>query len=147
MLRIAKLTDYAAGLMAHLASAPERQVSAQQLAIETGLPTPTVATLLKRLTRAGLVRSSRGAAGGYGLARSPGEISVGAVISAIEGPVALTECALGAGQCQMEARCVTRDHWQVINRALRATLESMSLADMARPVDGIQIQEVAPPPT
>ena len=86
MLRIGKLTDYATGLMAQLAHAPERNVSAQQLAFELGLPGPTVGALLKRLGRAGLVRSVRGAAGGYGLARAPEAISVADIISAIEGP-------------------------------------------------------------
>ena len=68
MLRIGKLTDYATGLMAQLAHSPERNVSAQQLALELGLPGPSVGALLKRLGRAGLVRGVRGVAGGYALA-------------------------------------------------------------------------------
>jgi FeS assembly SUF system regulator len=133
MLRIAKLTDYATGLMAHMARSPDRQVSAQQLSQETGLPAPTVANLLKRLSRAGLIFGTRGVAGGYGLSKSPGEISMVDVITAIEGPVALTECALGAGNCSLEAGCLTRGHWRLINQAVREALESVSLADMARP--------------
>jgi FeS assembly SUF system regulator len=131
MLRIAKLTDYATVLMAHLARSPQRQVSAQQLASELGLPAPTVATLLKRLTRAGLVSSVRGAGGGYLLARAHKDISVADVITAIEGPVALTECALGTGSCSFEASCATRGNWRLISRAVQVALESVSLADMA----------------
>ena len=103
MLRIAKLTDYATGLMARLARVPGCQLSAQAMSREMDLPLPTVAMLLKRLARAGLVQSSRGAGGGYGLARAPDAISVAEVIVAIEGPVALTECALGVGRCSVEA--------------------------------------------
>ncbi len=142
MLRIAKLSDYATGLMTQLARAPDRQVSAQQLALELGLPPPTVATLLKRLGRAGLVCSRRGAGGGYGLARLADEISVAEVIAAIEGPVALTDCALGDGHCGLEAECATRANWRLISQAVRVALESVSLADMAVPVSrtrGVQV--------
>lgn len=134
MLRIARLTDYAAGLMAHLARSPERQVSAPQLAQELGLPAPTVAALLKRLARAGLVAGARGAGGGYSLARAARSISVADVITAIEGPVALTECALGAGACELEAACATRGNWRLISHAVQGTLEAVSLADLAAPM-------------
>lgn len=133
MLRIGKLTDYATGLMAQLAHAPERNVSAQQLAFELGLPGPTVGALLKRLGRAGLVRSVRGAAGGYGLARAPAAISVADIIVAIEGPVALTECALGEGNCKLESGCATRANWRRISHAVQVALEAVSLADLAAP--------------
>ena len=133
MLRIGKLTDYATGLMAQLARSPERNVSAQQLALELGLPGPTVGALLKRLGRAGLVRSVRGAAGGYGLARSPEAISVAAIIVAIEGPLALTECALGDGNCKLETGCATRTNWRRISQAVQVALEAVSLADLAAP--------------
>src|SRR5512141_2366037 len=64
MLRIAKLTDYATVLMVRLAREPARYFSAVQLADELGVPLPTVAKLLKRLLRAGLLTSVRGAVGG-----------------------------------------------------------------------------------
>jgi FeS assembly SUF system regulator len=134
MLRIAKLTDYATGLMSQMARSPQRQVSAQQLALELGLPTPTVAALLKKLGRAGLVVSARGVGGGYSLARDPKAISVAQVITAIEGPVALTTCALGDGICALEADCATRGNWRLISQAVEVALEAVSLADMAMPV-------------
>jgi FeS assembly SUF system regulator len=133
MLRISKLTDYATALLTQLAGMPERQVSAQQLATEARLPLPTVAALLKRLGRAGLVRGSRGVAGGYSLARPPKDISVAEIIAVIEGPVALTECALGDGNCSLESDCVTRANWRQISRAVRVALEAVTLADMTRP--------------
>ncbi len=134
MLRISKLTDYATALMTQLAVMPERHISAQQLANELRLPLPTVATLLKRLGRAGLVRGSRGAAGGYSLARAPREISVAEIIVVIEGPVALTECALGDGNCSLERDCATRANWRQISRAVQVALEAVNLADMTRPI-------------
>jgi FeS assembly SUF system regulator len=134
MLRISKLTDYATGLMTHLAHSPRRLVSAQQMSRELGLPPPTVAALLKKLTQAGLVASTRGVGGGYSLARGPEEISIAQVIGAIEGPVALTECALGEGVCTLEAGCATRANWRLISQAVEVALEAVSLADMTTTV-------------
>ena len=131
MLRIARLTDYAASLMAHLARSPARRVSAQQLGQELGLPNPTVAKLLKRLTQAGLMASTRGAGGGYCLARPPERITVAEIIEAIEGPVALTECVLGS--CVFEATCSAHANWRVISRAMHVALDSVTLAQMATP--------------
>ncbi|MFA5081780.1 MAG: SUF system Fe-S cluster assembly regulator [Hydrogenophilaceae bacterium] len=133
MLKIAKLTDYATGLMVQLSQSPQRRVSAQQLATELGLPKATVAGLLKKLGRAGLVASTRGAGGGYSLTREPRAIALTDVITAIEGPLALTECALADGRCSLEKDCATRPHWRSINQAVQATLALMNLADMTRP--------------
>lgn len=134
MLRLSKLTDYATVLMTHMARPPLRQSSSQALAQALGLPPPTVATLLKMLTRAGLVVSTRGVGGGYALARAPKAISVAQIIAAIEGPVALTECARGEGQCAMERTCATRGNWQLISQAVQVALEAVTLADMLRPM-------------
>jgi FeS assembly SUF system regulator len=133
MIRIAKLTDYATLLMVHLARVPGRSFSAAQLAEALGLPPPTVAKLLKRLLRADLLASTRGVGGGYRLARAPQAISVADVVGAIEGPLALTDCARGRGHCTLERGCATRGNWLLISRAVRVALEAISLADMARP--------------
>lgn len=133
MLRIAKLTDYATLLMVRLARQPAHCFSAPQLADELRLPLPTVAKLLKRLAQARLLTSVRGASGGYALALAPHAISVADVVNAIEGPVALTECARSQGNCTLEKGCAARANWQLISRAVRVALETVSLADMALP--------------
>ncbi|MBS4097611.1 MAG: SUF system Fe-S cluster assembly regulator [Sulfuricella sp.] len=133
MLRILKLTDYAAGLLARLARNAGERMSAQALAGEVGLPLPTVAKLLKTLTRAGLVQSTRGANGGYGLSRPAEKISLAEVIAAIEGPLALTECTAPHGKCSVAEKCLTRPHWQTVSRAVQHSLEAFSIAEMAGP--------------
>ncbi len=133
MLRISKLTDYATLLMTRFAREPGNCLSAAQLSEASGVPLPTVAKLLKRLLQAELLVSVRGAGGGYLLAHAPRAISVADVVSAIEGPVALTECVQGQGACAFEAGCATRANWHVISRAVRTALEGVSLADMAVP--------------
>ena len=133
MLRISKLTDYATLLLMHMARAPFETHSARGLAQRSGLPPPVVAKLLKLLAREGLLTSQRGAAGGYGLARVPARISMAQILAAVEGPLAVTECALGRGVCDMEKGCATRPHWQLIGHALQVALDAVSLADMAAP--------------
>jgi len=94
MLRLSKLTDYGMVVMTALARAPQGLRNAADLADETHIGAPTVSKLLKRLGRAGLVESERGAQGGYRLARAPSKIDVAEVIAAIEGPIGLTECSV-----------------------------------------------------
>ena len=137
MLRMSRLTDYGILLLAHLASsratdphAGSEQRNARELSEETGLPGPAVSKLLKRLAREGFLESQRGTKGGYALARTPEEISVAAVIDALEGPIALTECSAHPGSCDREAHCQVRAPWQRINLAVRRTLEQIYLADL-----------------
>jgi Rrf2 family protein len=84
MLRISRLTDYATVILASLAGGG--LASATDIAGRTHIGLPTVSKLLKELQHAGLVRSVRGARGGYQLARAPAAISAAAIIDAVEGP-------------------------------------------------------------
>jgi FeS assembly SUF system regulator len=131
MLRIGKLTDYGTLVMVFLAEAPKRMYSAPQIALRLGLEPPTVRKVLKSLEQAALVVSRRGARGGYRLAREPDRISLGEVLAALEGPLALTECGAGEGLCAIEQRCAQRPHWRLIGRAIARTFEAITLADMA----------------
>lgn len=133
MLRVSRLTDYATLVMSCLAAAPEEVTSAQVLAERAHLEVPTVSKLLKLLAQHGLVVSTRGSNGGYSLARGAAEISVNDIVTAIEGPVGMTECTTPGGRCELQPWCGTRVNWQRINRAIVAALESVSLADMAAP--------------
>jgi FeS assembly SUF system regulator len=122
--------------MAHLAECEDDDShNARELAEDTQLPAPVVSKILKSLTRAGLLISQRGSKGGYSLARTPGEISVVEMITALEGPVGITECTIQPGACAQESSCQVRDPWQHINGAVRAALERITLDDLARPID------------
>jgi len=131
MIRISKMTDYATVILAELARAPEAQQSAASLAERTQIAVPTVSKALKALHRAGLVRSTRGLHGGYTLARSAAEISAAAILDALEGPVAVTDCAAGSGQCELETTCGVGRAWQKVNSAIRRSLHQVSLAQLA----------------
>src|ERR1700716_3387275 len=98
MLRMSRLTDYATVLLAALAGEPERVQTAASLAERTRPAAPTVCKLRKQLQRAGLVTSTRGLHGGYQLARPAAQISAAAILDALEGPLALTDCSPGHGR-------------------------------------------------
>jgi len=131
MLRISKLTDYGTVLLARLAATRAQQMTATQLAALTHIPPATVSKLLKRLQQHGLVTSTRGLHGGYRLARAPEHISAVQVLDALEGPVALTECASHAGQCGIEHNCGVHRAWQKVNVAIRRTLAEITLLELA----------------
>ena len=131
MLRISRLTDYATVLLAALASDPARVQTATALAEQTHIAAPTVSKLLKQLQRAGLVVSTRGLHGGYHLARPAAQISAAAILDALEGPVALTDCAAGQGHCEIEESCRVGRVWQRLNLAIRRSLNDVSLAQLA----------------
>ncbi len=131
MIRITKQTDYGIVLLTHLAAAPERQVNAPELSAETHLPLPMVSKILKLLVREGLLASHRGVKGGYSLTRVPEEISMAEVVSALEGPIAITECIDEQSECTHAPVCLVRGRWNRINTALREALAGISLAEMA----------------
>jgi len=131
MIRISKMTDYATVLLAEMARAPQTLHSAAALAERTRIALPTVSKVLKALQRAHLVRSTRGLHGGYALARPAVAISAAAILDALEGPVAVTDCAAGAGQCDIETTCGVGRTWQKVNLAIRRSLYDVSLAQLA----------------
>jgi len=132
MLRVSKLTDYATVVMTCLA-AGDGVMSAQALAERARLELPTVSKLLKQLAQAGLVASTRGINGGYRLARAPERITIADVVTAMEGPIGMTECSAHAGACGHEPHCGVRVNWQRINHAIAGALASVTLADMLHP--------------
>lgn len=130
MIKLNKLTDYAIAILCRMAEGG-RIVTAAELSSVTAVPPPTVAKILKHLAKARLVQAQRGASGGYTLTRPAPEISIAAIITAMDGPIAITECVDGhAGHCQAQSLCPMRGNWDRINRAICAALEAVSLADM-----------------
>jgi FeS assembly SUF system regulator len=135
MLRLSKLTDYGTVIMTFMARAQGQVHSAHEIAEQVGIAAPTVSKVLKMLARDELVVSTRGARGGYVLARPAANITMAEIISAMEGaPLGLTECSTTPGVCIQERSCAIRANWQRINQVIVQALEEVSLAEMTRPV-------------
>ena len=137
MLKLSRMTDYAAVILAQIARYPEQPKPATELAESVQLPHPTVSKTLKMLVRAGLLESRRGARGGYSLARPASRITVIDIIAAIEGPVAMTECSHIGGECDLLATCGVADNWQRVTLAVQALLGSVTLAHL---IDSVPIK-------
>ncbi|MBK10042.1 MAG: SUF system Fe-S cluster assembly regulator [Cobetia sp.] len=131
MLKLSKMTDYAAVVMARIAREPDSAHAAIDLAESVQLPHPTVSKTLKALVRAGLLESRRGALGGYRLARPASQITASDIISAIECPVAVTECSHADGDCELVNTCGVADNWQRVSYAISELLGSVTLAHLA----------------
>jgi FeS assembly SUF system regulator len=133
MIRITKQTDYGIVLLTHLAANPGRHFNAPELSTEARLPLPMVSKILKLLVKEGLLASHRGVKGGYSLTRPADEISMAEIVTALEGPIAITECITVESDCSHAALCPVSGNWRRINEAVRTALEGISLAEMAQP--------------
>src|SRR5438309_5297120 len=140
VLQISRKIDYALRAMIYLAGQPaERVVTLQEISAATQLPRDFLAKILKILSGSGLVRSVRGAHGGYQLARPARTINFLEVIEAAEGPVQLNVCLDHKERCDVSSSCTMYDVWKVgQDRMLevyrRTTLSELASPSEARPV-------------
>lgn len=132
-MRLSSMADYAVVTMCAAARhCGGGRVSAAELACETGLPQPTVQKLVSQLSRAGLLRSVRGARGGLQLARPAAAISLADIVEAVEGPIAMTCCMDGQrNDCVLDTHCQVKPHMSAVNGAVRGALQGVSLRSLA----------------
>lgn len=126
--------DYASRALLALALQAEDvgPTSVRDIAERTGLPQPYLEQILLALKGAGLVRSKRGVGGGYVLAHPPGEITLGAIVSAVDGPIVVGDFGQPHenGACDHEGQCVLLAVWAEVGEHMRRHLDSFTLADM-----------------
>jgi FeS assembly SUF system regulator len=134
MIILSKLADYGVIVATALAGIAPDKANAPHLAEQTRLPPATVAKVLKLLARGGVVTASRGAGGGYSLARDAGAVSIAEIVASIDGDLAMTACSShgphDAGTCERDTFCATRPHWARINLAVDSALRGISLREM-----------------
>ena len=138
MLRLGKMTDYATVILSFMAKSQEQIHAALEISTATGIAQPAVSKILKLLVKAGVLSSIRGAKGGYALMQAPEDITVAAVIIALEGPISLTECSTSDHGCEQVSDCQIGNNWRLVNRTVQQALESVTLADMMVPVKSPQ---------
>ncbi len=144
MLKLTKRTEYGLIALVHLAdqaaAAPEgtlaEVVSARAIGDQFPIPRRLLAESLKALQAGGLVDSTRGSQGGYRLARAAESISLGEIVTVLEGAPSLTSCAgLGAasagGGCDVEPVCPIRSPLARLRSGIWALLEGVSLQALA----------------
>ncbi|MFH1047367.1 MAG: Rrf2 family transcriptional regulator [Patescibacteria group bacterium] len=130
-MRVPQRVHNAVLLMADLAE-PSRQeifVSLTDIAERTAASRGFLEEIVVELKDNGLVEAKRGAYGGYKLARPADEISIGDIVTAVEGPLALVDC-LGGSACAAAGSCATKRIWSNVQRHLEDALYAISLADV-----------------
>jgi Rrf2 family protein len=129
-VKISMRSDYGGRALLYLAERyGEGPVQSAEIAARQALPEAYLEQLLTVLRRAGLIRSIRGPAGGHALARPPQDISLGEVIAALDGPPPALAC-LAENGCRVNPSCALADVWRETERAARAVLDGLSLADL-----------------
>ena len=104
--------------------------SIKAIAEREGIPEAYLEQLIAVLKREGLVTSTRGAQGGYALAREPARITVGDVLRALEGGLSLVECLDEEEICGKRCSCASRVVWQKLRDGLNAIVDDITLQDM-----------------
>ena len=138
-MKVSTRGDYACRALLSLALHPDQQPTAvRDIAERTGLPQPYLEQILLALKGAGLVRSKRGVGGGYVLARPPHEITLGQVVSAVDGPIVAGDFGRPHenGACEHEGQCILLGVWADVGEHMRKHLDSFTLEEMVRQAAG-----------
>ena len=133
-MKVSTRGDYASRALLSLALHADvgSPTSVRDLAERTGLPQPYLEQILLALKGAGLVRSKRGVGGGYVLARDPADITLGQIVSAVDGPIVAGDFGEPHqnGACDHEGQCVLLAVRADVGHHTRSHLDSFTLADM-----------------
>lgn len=116
--------------MLELAMHPGESVSLREISKQWRISDGYLEQLMIPLKKTGLVRSKRGARGGYSLARPADEISVGEILQSLEGPVVPRECLEHPTDCRFSSRCVLMEVWRDLQEVVIKALSSISLSDL-----------------
>ena len=131
-MRVSAKADYAIRAMVELAAAGEGPMKAERIAQAQEIPLKFLENIMTDLRQGGLVRSQRGIDGGYWLAKPAGEITLANVIRAVDGPLANVRGLRSEEVEYVGTAAPLRDVWVAVRASLRAVLESVTLADVAR---------------
>lgn len=128
-MKLSTRGKYALYAMVYLAQKADEGPQPLREIAQLGLPEQYLEQLLGSLRKVGLVTTVRGAQGGYQLAKSAADISVGHIIDAMEGPLNLSECAT-EGVCPRGDGCPTRRVWEYLTTSINELLYSITLESM-----------------
>ena len=138
-MQLTRAADYAVRVMVHLASPEHRRVSLGGLAQATGAPESFLSKVLQALTRARLIESQRGQAGGFEISARGSGASMRDVIEAIDGPIRLNICLNSGKTCARKHWCPAHPVWVEAQQAMLDVLERASISELADPTRFVQI--------
>jgi Rrf2 family protein len=110
----------------------EGPIFLKDIAQRQGISEKYLWQLIHPLKAIGLINSTRGAHGGYLLAKAPGEITLKEIMQVVEGSLSLVDCVDNAAVCPRSQSCITRDVWQEATQGMLQTLDSLTLETMVK---------------
>ena len=132
-MKLSTRTRYGVRLMLDLAVNRDRgQIFLKDIAREEDISEKYLSLIIIPLKGAGLVNSTRGARGGYSLARDPAKITLKEIVDALEGETCLVDCVKNSSSCPRSGRCASRDLWTIVSRSISHALGSLTLEDLAK---------------
>ncbi len=132
-MQLTRSGEYGLKGLVFLAKQPGHRFSlVSEISKEQRIPEKFLAKIFQRLSKAGLLRSVRGANGGFALGRPAKEITIRAVIEAIEGPIAFNRCLLREGECEEEADCALHDVLERAQERFLEVLDRTTMEDLAK---------------
>jgi Rrf2 family nitric oxide-sensitive transcriptional repressor len=133
-MRLTSFTDYGMRALMRLAGTPERRFSTEEIASEFGISRNHLTKVIRRLAEAGYVITHRGTGGGFQLADSPDQVSIGSVIRLLEDHQPLVECfQADGGTCILTPNCRLKSKLASAREAFMAELDKTTLAECAYP--------------
>lgn len=131
MLQLTRDGEYAVRAVLYLAAQAEGKISlVNEISESQGVPKSYLSKIMQHLTKAGIVRSRRGAKGGFFLAKSAKDITLKDTIEAIEGPIHLNICLIKKGECQRDEVCPVHPVWREAQIKLLEILESKNMSEL-----------------
>ncbi len=135
-MQVSRKVDYALRAVIFLSQQDgTRPLPAKEIAARRRIPIKFLEKIIRDLIRHEIVRSHRGAHGGYTLGRNPSQITFRDVIEAIEGPISLNVCVAGQKDCSVLSSCNMQRVWQEGQRRVLEYFSETTLADVAREVN------------
>lgn len=132
MMELTRKGDYAIRGIIYLASQPPDRISLlSDIAAAVDVPQTFLAKIFQQFSKSGIVKSYRGTGGGFLLARPPEQISLLAVVEAVEGPIMPNRCVMAPGECERDSFCTVHPVWKQVQSQVRHLLAGISLRDLA----------------
>lgn len=139
MLQLTRDGEYAVRAVLYLASQPEGKVSLiTDISEAQEIPKSYLSKIMQHLTRSGLVKSRRGAKGGFMLAKPAESITLRQTIEAIEGNIYLNICLIKKGECHRDELCPVHLVWREAQRKLFEVLDNKTMAQLVKDAEEIR---------
>jgi len=127
---ITRETDYAVRTVLYLAREVDRTANVAEVARAMHIPKTFLAKILQRLSKKGILVSTRGVKGGFRLAKKPSDISLLDIMEAIQGPAGINLCVIDSKKCRLSPHCSVHPVWVDIRKEVERRLQKQTIASL-----------------